>query len=81
MNKAVSFVPLDRFHMTPPLQLEAAIADALKVTLEVLQQLLQERRGEKLLWCRDRKDPFTVGARHDHRKMFVLRGDPAGYDS
>lgn len=32
--------------MNPPLQLEAAAVDALKVTLEVLQQLLEERAEE-----------------------------------
>ena len=36
MNEAVS--------LTPPLQLEATIVDALEVTLEFLQQLLQERQ-------------------------------------
>lgn len=38
------------FHMNPPLQPEAATIDALKVTLEVLQQLLEERAEENSLW-------------------------------
>lgn len=40
----------ESFHMNPPLQPEAATIDALKVTLEVLQQLLEERAEENSLW-------------------------------
>lgn len=39
------------FHMTPPLQLEPALIDALEVTPEVPQQLLEDREAENVLWC------------------------------
>lgn len=63
MNEAVRFVRLDRFHISPPLQLEAAIVDAFKVTPEVLQQLLQERQSADLSFIHYL---FTVRAPCDH---------------
>lgn len=44
--------------MNPPLQLEAATIDALKVTLEVLQQLLEERAKGNSLWRAGREGSF-----------------------
>lgn len=59
MNEAVRFVLLDCFHISPPLQLEATIIDAFKVTPEVLQQLLQETQSANVSFIRH---PFTVRA-------------------